>query len=450
VKIAYDIIIDETSGGDYSGYSDEDLTRRLNEFISAGIRGNDYFDGKVSEVLSELLERRVTINNTISDKLSDYLKDTRSERLIDTGYYYQMRKITVLDVPDGARYIAKNLKPDTKLYDKLLDLLINDREGGEILDAYYANYTLPEDNVTQDDLTALRAKTRGLPVTREVDNRLGHEVAKLYYDKLKAPCDEVAVSRELRETLERLLPGRTALIEKFEGDVYEHYWDAFDISKIDFDNKAGLNAVVRKGNRNCDAASRVFKIGSLLKLDDLGEFKKEFAEYEKQNPDGLSEWELDAATAALVRRCIELAPKHGERDLFFWLKLAVLSGEGKNPVPFLLKNKIQAFTTSFLSEVHGEDFTPSTTEKLLDCMGDYAADKSNEGYDVVSRLIGEYREREKRSQAEEKQRAKEEKRAKRDESAQSQDGDASGDKTIGGVVGDSISKLKGIFGKSKK
>jgi hypothetical protein len=452
VKIAHDIILGETSGSDFNGYTDEDLTRQLNEFISAGIRGNEYFDGKVSDVLSEILGRRAAINNTISEKLSDFLKDTRSERLIETGYFYQMRKVTALDASDGAQYIAKNLKPGTKLFGKVLELLRTDSDGVKILDLYYAGYFLPEDGVTREDLTELYAKTRNLHVTDAIKNRLGAEAAKLYFDRLKAPCDEPALTQELHELLSELLPGQSALIEKYTDVAYNHYWDSFDIGTIDFDNKVGLNSVVMKGNRNCDLARRVFKIGKLLEKDELTQFANELRDFQMQ--DEYTQRERDLSTAALISRAVEFVPQYGERDLLSWVKIAVLGGEGKNPVPFLIRNRVQAFTVSFVKEAWGEDFPQSIRENLLACMNDVATDKSAPGYDVVSRLLAECRERDKRSLAEEKQRAKEERRARRDEIEREPDNasaeDKPADKTIGGVVGDSLSKIKGIFGKPKK
>jgi hypothetical protein len=413
-KIAHDLMLDDKNGG--SSPAPEALSKRLNEFLSIPI-SHPYIDQQIQYVLSDIVDRKVVLNDVLCEKLCRKLENTQDQDLIQVGYLYNSEKIGRMSVEEGGLYLFtayENRKSDSFI--QIRKLLDRDAKGIAILNYLYTKLvfdSLPQD---RDHILEFHEETAVLYDRREIQRSL----CLLCYACLKAEIDgktdPSVLMRDAEALLRKVLRDRPDLASRAMYNLVDAYWESFSYESLQIDQRELYRGIWAPDNAKAQLVFALLETYYFFVNGDAVSFQNKVAELFQSKRKAFTETERAIVIKKLQTACLRNRDIYGSHELDAWMTLAFLQClESKNPVEFLIDNRISAMLR--FETAYPESRTLQSEENLTRFVGYLETYMQNkpEGYKIAAEALRVIKDAQKRAKQDEKRQNREQRQEPRED-----------------------------------
>lgn len=197
LKIAH-LMIEDTRLADLS---DSELDSRLSDALRSKSYGSQRMESYISDMLDEVRARKMFLTEESEANLADRLTAPATDRLADAGEQYNIYRFSSLSIEEAAKMLSNMAKTGFGRYSQSLS---KSKKGLQILDHYYAEYALVDEEVTWETLNRLLDETGFMSSRLKTTDFIDAKAWELYYTLLDKQGEAVAAYNSLMELMGRL------------------------------------------------------------------------------------------------------------------------------------------------------------------------------------------------------------------------------------------------------
>lgn len=234
LKIAHQMI----EGTNLGDLSEEELDSRLSDALRSRTYGSQRMEEHISEMLDEVRMRKMFLTEENEANLADRLASPTTNRLADAGEQYNIYRFSTLSVEKAARMLTNMA---ASIFARYSQTLAKTPNGLQILDYYYAEYSLLNRKVTWNALFSLLEETSFMTRRSRTIDMIDAKAWGLYYELIERKGEAISAYNALIEIMDRCGVGNKA---QYEQAAREAYWEkkSFgDFSFVDLEEYKALS-----------------------------------------------------------------------------------------------------------------------------------------------------------------------------------------------------------------
>lgn len=346
LKIAHQIMV----SGDYSKLSEKDLDNRVADALRSKSQGSQAMDEYIAELLEEIRKREMFLTDATEDALAERLAVTENRRFMQAGEQYNIFRMSTMTMEDAAGKLAAI---SATAFERYKNSLLTIPQGMDILDYYYANYSLTEDAITWEGLEDLLVKTAYLSKRQRTLDMIDSKAWALYREALTQKGQTIPVFHKLIDLMQKMYPGSS---EQFKQSAAQLYWQDKKVTDFCLADLSEYRLMSGGNDFMCQLYSGMHLIINDYRTKDEEAFLMSVLQFFRDFRNYIAENRLQADVIQTLETEINTLGV-AKRSLKTWMEIAALSRD-QEVLRYILNAKKQLLDGNY------EDFV-STFEKVI-------------------------------------------------------------------------------------
>lgn len=246
--------------------SDGELDSRLSDALRSKSYGSQRMDLYISEMLDEVCVRKLFLSEENEATLAERLSTSATDELVSSGEQYNIYRFSTLEIEEAAKMLSNMVGPSLSRYCQALS---NSPKGLQILDYYYAEYSLTDGEVTWERLSELFDQTSFMVSRRKTVDAIDAKAWELYYSLLDKGENISFAYNSLMELME-LLYGKGNRY-RYEQSAREAYWEKKDFGSFAY-NELDTYKLMSISSVKCKMFAHMYAVVDAYKLKGEEEF----------------------------------------------------------------------------------------------------------------------------------------------------------------------------------
>lgn len=359
LKIAHQMI----EGFKLSDLSEEELDSRLSDALRSKTYGSQRMEDYISDMLDEVRSRKMFLTEESEANLADRLAAPTTARLADAGEQYNIYRFSTLSVEEAAKMLTHM---SSSIFARYSQTLAKSTKGLQILDHYYAEYSLVGREVTWEALSSLLDETSFMTSRLKTTDLIDAKAWERYYSLVEKKGEAVKAYDSLMALMGKLYGVGNQY--QYEQAAREAYWERKSFDDFAYEDLSEYKAMT-VSSLKCNMFAHMYQVMDVFKNNGEDPFLEYLNAFCRKFKTQIDEGKLtDVILQAIERelRVFCMNPSY----LSKWMKVAALAdAEELLKEILVIKKSIRArdygtFISTYLKVIGASSFSRNSASLM--------------------------------------------------------------------------------------